>query len=311
MSVLHKYKNKSALVIGGTGFIGTCLSTKLATLGCDVSILSRSIITQPLLYRHFKGDINDHNFLKKSLSRKVDIIFHCAGFSGVINSFRQPYSSFYNNVVATLKILESVRLNSPKSRLILIGSRLEYGKAIKLPVDETHPTNPFSLYGLDKLTISKYAMRYYTDYGIPVTILRPSNIYGPHQQFKFNRYNVINYMIDQAKLGKNLVIFGGGNQIRDYLFVDDYIDALLLSGLSSRAIGQIYNIGYGKPIKLKEMVTIIAKEFNVKIEYKSWPTDYKSFETGDFYSDNIKIYKHINWSPRITPEDDIKLCRPI
>jgi nucleoside-diphosphate-sugar epimerase len=125
---------------------------------------------------------------------------------------------------------------------------------------------------------------------------------------KDRQYNIINYFIDLAKQKRALTIFGNGMQRRDYVYIDDVVNALLLAPINQIAYGQIYNIGYGKPIAFKDMVTGIAKKGNVKINYMPWPPEYLSAETGDYYCEISKAKKQLNWKPTISYEKGIDLC---
>jgi UDP-glucose 4-epimerase len=254
-------------------------------------------------------DISDYHEVEKVIKRKYDIIFHCAGYSGQINTQKEPYSSYVNNVVGTINVLENIRKYAPASKIVLIGSRLEYGKPQYIPVDENHPTNPTSQYGMDKLTAAHYALWYWKMYGIRVTILRLSNIYGPHKLFNFKLYNTLNYFIDRAYMGKKLIVYGKGTQLRDYLYIEDLIQIMLNVGLNREADGQIFNIGYGKPIKFIDAIQYIAKVFNVKVTRQQWPSGHEQYETGSYVSNIRKIISCTDWAPTTNFHKGILLCK--
>ena len=309
MSRFHRtYRNKKVLVIGGSGFIGSNLVQKFIDIGVDVSMFDKKIRTSLKQYQPYPGDLRDFKSVENVIKQKFDLVFHCAGYSGQIPSQENPYQSFESNVVGTINLLESVRKYSGATKILLIGSRLEYGKPHYLPVDENHPTEPISFYGIDRLTSSMYALHYSKTYEMPVVIFRVSNAYGPHPAFHFTHYNVINSFIDSAIKKKALTIFGKGQQIRDYLYIDDLTEALLLAGANKRANSQIYNVGYGKPITFKKMLKIIAHRANVNIEHSPWPSSYRQLETGDYVTDIRKIRQHLHWGPKISPEQGVELC---
>jgi len=309
-NILNQYKTKKILVIGGNGFIGSNITKKIIESGSNVDILTKSrnkLNTKPS--KIFVGDIKTYADIKKIIQNNYDIIFHCAGYSGQINTEQNPYMSFEQNVIGTINILENIRLFSPKTKLILMGSRLEYGKPKYLPVDENHATNPISQYAIDKLYTTNYALHYWSIYHTPVTILRLSNIYGPHPPLYFQNYNVINYFLDLAHKGKNLTIYDKGKQIRDYLYIDDLIQVMLLVGLNNNTNGKIFNIGFGKPMSFLSVVEQIAKIYNVKIIYNSWPKTYKQYETGDYISNISKITSHTHWHPLVGIEEGLYRCK--
>lgn len=292
----HKHLiDKKVLILGATGFIGSHLTKRLKKLKAAVKV-TRNI------------DIRNIKDLKKIIKKEgYDTIFNCIGFSGQINSNKYKIKSFGINYKGVYNILNLVKKFSPKTRVVLLGSRLEYGKALYLPVDEGHPTKPLSAYGKHKLLASRLALYYYKKYKIPTTVFRISNVYGPYLMSSFNGYNVINYFLNQAVQGKNITVFGDGKQIRDYLFIDDLIELFLKTLANDCSIGKIYNIGLGKPITLHQMTSLIALIGKVKIIHKNWPTEYLKTETGDYISDITKIKKETGWKPTTTLKKGIKI----
>jgi len=308
LSFLKKYSNKNILIIGGSGFIGTNLAKKLIQLDSKVSLFQRVKIQHDPVFSYYYGDITNNSKLKKIVKQNFDIIFHCAGFSGEINNQNNPEKSIQINYLATRDLLDFIHQYSPTTKTVICSSRLEYGKSTTKNVNENHPTRPIGFYGISKLLSTVYTSHMHQKHNLPVTILRISNVYGSSSPFKFEHYNIINHFINQAKNKKNLIVYGKGNQIRDYLYIDDLINALLLAGISKKANGQIYNVGFGKGIRFKTMVKKIGAQAGVKVQYKSWPADYASVETGNYVSNIKKIKSHLNWQPKISFDQGIKMC---
>lgn len=271
------------LITGGRGFIGNHLSNALRTYKVTIFDLPNSIINPKPVF----------NVIKK----KFDVIYHLAGLSGTVNL--EPQQSFEVNVLGALNILEGVRLFSPKTRIIFSNSRQEYGKSKYLPVDENHPTNPTNHYGTHKLSVTQYAQLYHEFCRLDTVVLRTSNVYGSDAQGP-RSYNIVNQWLDQARRKKNIVLFGSGRQLRDYLYIDDFVSLLIKVATISRASGHIFNIGYGQGQTLSYIAKTIAKKFNVKVVEKSWPRDWKSSETGSYISDIRKARKLLNWQPKIS-----------
>lgn len=290
-------KGKKILVTGGSGFIGANLIKTLISLGASVDNFDLS-----------NGqNIENQNQLAANIRRIYDIIYHLAGFSGSSESNIERLKSFRVNTISTVNLCQSVLKYSPKTKIIISSSRLEYGKPQYLPVDENHPLEPTSAYGLSKLTATQTALIFNKTNNLDVTIFRTSNVYGPHKNTKFAGYNVINHFIDLAKMGNPLTIFGEGNQKRDYLFVDDLVGAFLLAATSKNSSGQIYNLGAGVGIKFKEMAALIAKIVGSgQIRFVSWPEDFASVETGDYITDITKIKKELGFAPKIDFEEGIE-----
>src|SRR3989344_1593455 len=187
-----------------------------------------------------------------------------------------------------------------KRKIILSSSRLEYGQAKKIPVDEKSPTNPTSMYGLSRLLSTQIAFIFRDLYGLKVTIFRTSNVYGPHKSSKFSGYNVVNHFIDLAKHGDVITIYGDGEQKRDYIYIDDLINAFLL-GADDKASGQVYNVGSGKGIRFKDMAEIIVKNVGKgRTRLVKWPENYRNVETGSYVSDISKIKKDLGFNPKVS-----------
>lgn len=282
----RKYK---ILVTGSSGFMGTNLKKRLEAENhyvCPYDLENGC-------------DINDTKMLTKLIKQKFDVIYHLAGFSGSSRSNQESKKTFKLNTLSVINIIKLIIKLSPQTKLILSGSRLEYGTPKYLPVDEYHPTEPISVYGLSKLNASQIALTFAKSHSLKTTVFRISNVYGPHPKNNFQGYNVINHFLDLAIKNKEITIFGNGNQIRDYIFIDDLLTVFLL-GINDKANGKIYNVGFGKPIKIKDMAKIIIKTAGKgKLVYSSWPKEFKSVETGDYITDIKKIRKELKFKPLI------------
>ncbi|KKP94043.1 MAG: NAD-dependent epimerase/dehydratase [Parcubacteria group bacterium GW2011_GWA1_36_12] len=290
-----KIKGKKILVTGGSGFIGENLIKKLKQLNAQTSNYDISN----------GNSILDYKNLEHTLKKKFDVIYHLASFSGSKQSNENIEHSLKINTLATTKLLELSVKYSPKAKVIFSNSRLEYGVTQYLPVDEKHPTNPISAYGFSKLASTQIALVFHEASKLDVTIFRTSNVYGPHSKSKFLGYNLINHYIDLASKGRELIVYGDGSQERDYIYIDDLLDAFI-SALESPYSGQIYNLGFGKGIKLVEMAMLIIKFAGKgKLKFTDWPIDYKRVETGSYVSDIRKIKRELNFSPKIDFEEGI------
>lgn len=290
-------KGKKILITGSEGFIGSALKDRLQQLGCVV-----------VGFDIEKGDdIRDNEKLKKAIYKKFDAIYHLAGFSGSSSSNDDVQKCFALNSIATANLITLILKYSPETKLILSGSRLEYGKPQYLPVDENHPTAPISAYGISKLASTQLALVFARSHNLKTTIFRTSNVYGPHKKSSFKGYNVINYFIDEAKKGNTLTVFGDGKQTRDYIYIEDLVEAFV-KGLKEEADGQIYNLGYGQPIEFVRMIKSIVKTVGKgKVKFIKWPPDFKGVETGSYVSAIGKIKKDLGFTPKTDFEKGIKL----
>lgn len=289
-------KEKKILITGGSGFIGLNLMRRLEKLKAKT-----------INYDISRGDdISDAKRLEQVIRQKFDIIFHLAGFSGSSESNNNIEKSFKINTLATVNLFDLVLKHSPKTKIILSNSRLEYGKPQYLPVEEKHPTLPTSTYGLSKLLASQMALAYHKSNSLKVTIFRTSNVYGPHPKQHTQDYNIINHFIDLAKKNGCIDIYGDGNQLRDYLYIDDMVDAFIL-GTKLKKNGQIFNLGYGKGIKFKEMVKLIIKIVGKgQVKFVKWPSSFEKVETGSYVTNISKFTKETGFSPKINFIEGIK-----
>lgn len=285
------------LITGGAGFIGSHLAKKLQQQKHRVTIFD------------LPNSITDPKLVIQTIKNKFDVIYHLAGISGTVDL--DPRESFLVNVKGAINLLEAVRLYSPKTRIIFSNSRQEYGKPQYLPVDELHPTNPTNHYGVHKLTITLYAQLYSQLCNLDTVILRTSNVYeevGPLEVRPLRQpsYNVVNHWLSQAEAKKDIIAFGDGSQLRDYLHIDDLVAALIQAGIIKKARGHIFNIGSGKGTSMLRMAQTIAKKFGVKVITKPWPKEWKQAETGSYVSDIKKAKKLLNWTPKISFDQAIK-----
>ncbi len=311
------YKNKNVLITGGLGFIGSNLALKLISLEANIKIIDNlnplyggnlyNILGIENKIEIVKNDIRDSNIML-SLIEKSDLIFHLAAQVSYIDSLNIPFEDLDLNARATLNILETCRKYNPKAKIIFSSSRMVYGKVEKPLITENCDTNPLSLYGIHKLTSEKYLLMYYKDFGIPCSILRLTNPYGPRQQVKHSKYSLVGWFIRQAMEGKVIKIYGDGLQLRDYIYVDDIVGAMIKCAESEKAIGEIINIGSGVSSRFSDMVqSVVSCVKSGKVEYISWPKDYEKVETGDITVDISKLQELTKWKPNVSLEEGIQL----
>lgn len=301
-------KGKKVLITGGLGMIGSTIANKLVSLGAEVTILDSLI--EPYGGNFFNvedirnqikiniSDIRDQESLK-ILVKEVDIIFNLAAQVSHNDSLLNPSLDADINYIGHLNVLEAVRNFNPEAKVLYSGSRLQFGKILKNPVNEDHPLNPLTPYALNKTAAENLYLYYHRVYNIPVVIFRIANPYGPRCQMRHSKYSIINWFIRNAMEGKDITIFGDGSQMRDYIYVGDLTDAFILASITAKTSGEVFNLGSGIGTKFKDMVeTIIKTVGKGKINYVPWPDNYLNVETGDYITDITKIKKHLNWLPQ-------------
>jgi len=243
------YAKKRVLVTGGLGFMGFNLVRALQRADARVKVLSRSWPPLPGNVEStlggvtfFHGDIRDPAVVEEAVPG-CDVIFHLAGKSGPAASNASPLEDLDVNSRGLLTLLDACRSLNPGVKIVFPSSRLVYGASAKQPTSESAPTAPLSVYGIHKWASEQYLLLYQRLYGLRVSILRITNPYGPFQRPEQNRYGVVNWFIHLAMHDQPLTGYGEGLQLRDYIHVDDVVDALLVTGANSEADGEIFNVG--------------------------------------------------------------------
>lgn len=257
---LSECKGKSILVTGGAGFIGSHIVDRLSPENKVIVLDNLSTGSMSNLEKSkdritfIKGDILDKTLLK-DLVAKVEFVFHLAANVGNIRSIEDPHFDMEVNVKGTINLLEAC-VDSNIKRLVYSSSAAIFGEAKYLPVDEDHPLNPESPYGVSKLSAEKYCFAFHKVHGVPATALRYFNVYGPRQE-STDYGNVIPIFLSRIKDGKPLTIFGDGKQTRDFVFVGDVVTANILAAAHPAAVGQIFHISTGKGKSVEELVRIL------------------------------------------------------
>ena len=313
----EKIRGKRILILGGLGMIGSNLACKLVACDAEVTIVDAFI--EPFGANLFNisgikekvnlniADIRDRDAMK-ILVRDKDIIFNLAGQISHNDSIDNPLLDADINYIGHLNVMESIKKYNPKATVLFSGSRLQFGLIDSLPVNEKHPLNPRTPYALNK-TASEQMYNYYNNvFGIHTVVFRIANPYGIRCQMKHSKYSIVNYFIRQAMQNATIKVFGYGKQIRDYIYVEDLIDAFILASVSDNTNGEIYNIGSGTGTAFIDMVeTIIDVVDKGKVKYVPWPDDYLNVETGDYITDISKISLDLEWKPRIELREGVEI----
>ena len=310
------FKDKNILVTGGLGFIGSALCIKLVEAGAKITIVDSMIPEyggnifniNPIKKKVFINycDITDRNAMEY-LVRDKDYIFHLAGQVSHIMSLTNPFPDIDYNITATVILLESCKKYNPEAKIIYTGTRGQYGPATKLPVSEDAPTNPRGIYEITNLTAEKIFLVYQASHGIKSILTRITNVYGPRAQMKSNKYGVANWLIRLAIDKQDIPIFGDGKIKRDFIYIDDVVNALLILPQNDNCYGEIFNIGDDKYSNFQILAKSIIKALGYgSIKYTEFSEERKKQEPGDFYSDITKIKKYIGWRPIVSLDKGVK-----
>lgn len=245
-----------ALVTGGAGFIGSHLVARLVD-DCEVTVYDDLSAGDPMHVaesaRIIRADLRDKEALTGAVA-EADVVFHHAAQVSVQQSVSAPEASHEVNVDPILTILEAAR--DTDTRVVFASSAAIYGHPSSLPIDEDHPKEPASPYGLEKLTADHYCRLYHDLYGVETVALRYFNAYGPRQQGG-DYSGVISIFRDQALADDDITVEGDGEQTRDFVHVDDIVQANLLAATTDAALGEAFNVGTGESITIRDLAETI------------------------------------------------------
>lgn len=314
---MKNYAGANILITGGLGFIGSHLAKRLVGEGAVVTIAD-SLLPQ------YGGNLFNIDSIKDDVNIKItdirnrdeidlllkdkDFLFNLAGQTSHLDSMLDPRTDLEINAAAQLSILESCRFINSGIKVVFASTRQIYGKPQYLPVDEVHPINPVDVNGINKLAGEWYHLLYNNVYGLRACALRLTNTYGPGMRIKDARQTFLGIWFKRLLEGDEIDIFGDGLQLRDFNFVDDCINALLLAGLSDDANGKVYNLGSDEVISLTGVAEkMTSMGYGGKFKLIPFPPERKVIDIGDYYGDYSLIKRDLNWSPKVSLDEGLRL----
>ena len=299
----------SVVVTGGAGFIGSELARQLCEAHAEVSVLDSlvngseenlaDIAAQPRLIR---GDVRDAAVLRDVL-RGCDIVFHLACL-GVRHSLVHPMENHEVNATGTLRVLEAAH-EARVRRFVHVSTSEAYGSAQTVPMTEEHPTRPATVYGASKLAGESYARAFFAIHGMPVTVVRPFNAFGPRCHHEGDSGEVIPRFLLRTLAGRPVLIFGDGEQTRDFTFVEDTARGILLAACAEAAIGGTFNLGSGREIAIREVAAAVARA----LEVPPPAVRHTAPRPGDvrrLIADSTHAARVLGYAPRVTFEDGLR-----
>ena len=296
------------LVTGGCGFVGSHIVRELVARGEKVTViddLSRGSLDRikDVLdeIEFIKGDIRNESIVSK-IMEGINVVIHTAAQVSVTKSIEDPFYDGSVNVLGTITLLKEAQKRKIK-RFVHFSSAAIYGEPQYVPVDEDHPKNPLSPYGVSKLSGDHYAQLFYRLYEVPTVVIRPFNIYGPGQTPGDPYAGVITIFIERAIKDLAPIIYGG-TQTRDFVNVKDVVKAVLLAVERDEAVGHVFNIASGKEITINKLAEIIKNIANSKRE-----AIHKDFREGEILRSVASIEKAkkiLGYVPSVPLEDGLK-----
>jgi UDP-glucose 4-epimerase len=301
------FSGRRVLITGGLGFIGSNLARALVGFGARVSVVDSLVPEYGGNRRNLAGlagkikvhiaDVRDWPRLP-SLVRGQDFLFNLAGQTSHMDSMSDPQTDLDINCRAQLAILEACRLHNPGIRIVFASTRQIYGRPDYLPVDEKHPLRPVDVNGINKIAGESFHLLYSRVYGIGATALRLTNTIGPRMRVKDARQTFVGVWIRRLVEEQPFEVWGG-EQLRDFTYVDDAVEAFLLAAARPEAIGEVFNLGGPPPVTLRKLAELLV-QINGRgvFHIREFPSNRKKIDIGDYHADDRLIARKLGWKPR-------------
>jgi UDP-glucose 4-epimerase len=310
-----RFAGRSVLVTGGLGFIGSNLARALVRAGAAVHVVDALLPMQGGTLANVRGleedlridlfDLREADGVADRV-RGHDVVFNLAGQTSHLDSMRDPVTDLELNCRAQLSVLEACRAHNPGARLVFASTRQIYGRPRYLPVDEEHPIDPIDVNGIHKTAGEWYHLLYGRVYGLPVSVLRLTNTYGPRMRVRDARQTFLGLWIRQALAGEEIVVYGDGSQRRDFTYVDDALGALCLAATEESALGEVFNVGDPSHVSLLELAELVTRlAGGGRYRTVPFPPDRQAIDIGDYYADGGKLRARLGWRPSVGLEEGL------
>ena len=301
------YKNKKVLITGGAGFIGSHLVKKLQSIGAKVHVVVKynSFIDCPRISKIWnkiniiEADLRNTDSVLSFKNKKFDIVFHLAAYNHVGDSFKHVTENISSNLLSTVNLLN----NGPKfKKFVHIGSSEIYGLQTKIPFNVEETPNPLSPYALSKFSSELFSIQQAKEKKLNIVCIRPFNTFGPYQSEKA----IIPELIIKSLLNKEIKTTLG-NQTREFNFIENIIDGILLIGKKSNFNNTPINLGSNKPVKIKNLIKIIHYLTNSQSSLKIGALKYRPNESWKMQANNKFAKNVLGWKPRVDFKDGLKI----
>ena len=306
---MRSLAGKNVLITGGLGFIGSNLAIRLVRDGARVAVCDAMIPgyggnaanvreIEDEIETHL-SDVRDEGEMGRLVAGR-DVVFHLAAQVSHVLSLSNPYPDIDINIKGTAAVLEACRKHNPSALVVRSGTRGQYGPAVKLPVSEETPANPRGIYEISQLSAEMICRTYTRIHGIRTVPLRLTNVYGPRGQMKHSQFGVVNWFVRLALAGEPIPLFGTGRILRDFLYVDDCVDALIAAACEPSTVGEVLNVGDDRASTFLEVAEILRDLVpDTRLVFTDFTPERKAQEPGDFVSDISKIRRLTGWEPRV------------
>lgn len=309
MSTGTSLAGRRVLITGGAGFIGSNLARRIVDQNGEVTLIDSFVPEYGGNMHNLDGiadrvtlnisDVRDP-FSMKHLVKGADVVFNLAGQTSHLDSMHDPFTDLEINARAQLYILEALRKHNPEAKVVFASTRQVYGRPNYLPVDESHPIRPVDVNGINKVAGEEYHILYNNVYGIRACALRLTNTYGPRMRIVDARQTFVGIWIRHLLEGLPIEVWGG-EQLRDFNYVDDVTDAFIAAALDDRSTGKVFNLGSSEIVSLSELAELVIDvNGGGAFQVREFPDERKKIDIGDYYSDFALIRETLGWAPKIS-----------
>lgn len=308
---------KKILITGGLGFIGSNLARKCLEMGASVTIYDSldpqsggnlfnvaDIANDVELRFH---DIANFDRIAECILGK-DILFNCAASTSHPFSMKEPWLNLDVNGRGVINLLEAARRFNSKIKFVHVGTTTQLGKLLYQPADEKHAEFPMDIYSANKSVSEKYTLIYGSAYDIPTTVIRLPNVYGPRAAIHSSEFTFNNFFIGLALQGRDITVYGQGTQLRNVLYVDDAVTALIYASQSKETNNQaLFAVG-DKHYSVAQIAEATASVIgSCSVRYIEWPQSRKAIEVGDAVISNQNFKRLVSWEPKIDLTEGLEL----
>ncbi len=310
------YRGRRILISGGGGYIGASITRRLAPIECEIVRLGRGASSYPSIpgratVRDVPGDVVDPDLWDRALDG-VDVVFHLAAQTSVYVADRDPAADAALNVLPMVRLLETCRRRGTRPRILFAGTATEVGLPDRLPVDETADDRPVTAYDRHKLVAESCLKCYVRQRIVQGATLRLANVYGPGPGSGSADRGILNRMVVRALRGEPLTVYGTGEFLRDYVFVDDVARAFLTAGEKIEAVdGGHFLVGSGIGHTVVDAIRTVADRVFLRtgrradVAQVDEPSDLSPIERRNFVADISRLSESTGWQPTVTLADGI------
>lgn len=299
------YKGRRVLVTGGLGFIGSNLTVRLVDAGARVTVVDPLVLGCGGNLHNLAGIADDVELLSCSIGdreqlrdtvARCEVVFNLAGEISHIHSMMFPERDLEINTIAQLRFVDLCAAAAPGIRIVYAGTRQVYGVPEYLPVDERHPVNPVDYNGVHKYAATQYHLMLSRTGQLDAAVLRLTNVYGPRMALDVPCQGFLSTYLRKAITGQPLEVFGDGRQLRDPVYVDDVVDALLAAGAIESLPSRAYNVGGPEALTIESIAAMVSEAAGLgAVARREFPEDRKAIDIGSYHTDSTLAREQLRW----------------